>query len=336
LKEKYLLNSLQFLAFFKQAYYFLARINFMIYLITGATGLVGQHIVRQCEEQNIVVHYLTTSKSKIQKTDTYKGFYWDPSANYIDKKAFEGVSKIIHLAGATVAKRWTKSYKQIILDSRINSTALLKQALLKIEHNVTHFISASAIGIYESSLEEFHKENSTYVGEDFLACVVKEWEKAVDSITELNIKVSKVRIGLVLHEKEGALPKIVKPIKMYAGAAFGKGSQWQSWIHVKDLASIFMFVAKGELSGIYNAVAPNAVTQNKLISSCADILSKPIWLPNIPRFVAKLIMGEMSALLLASQRVSSAKIEEEGFLFEFPSLRKALQYIFNRENTFKL
>ena len=308
----------------------------MTYLITGATGLVGQHIVNQCEEQNIVVHYLTTSKSKIQTTDSYKGFYWNPSENYIDTKVFEGVSVIIHLAGATIAKRWTKSYKKTIIDSRVKTIALLKKALSTTQHSITHFISASAIGIYESSLVEFHGENSPYLGEGFLAYVVKAWEAATDSISELNIDIAKVRIGLVLHEKEGALPKIAKPIKMYAGAAFGKGSQWQSWIHAKDLASIFMFIAQEELSGVYNAVAPNAVTQNKLISNCADVLSKSIWLPNIPKFMVKLIMGEMSALLLESQRVNSAKIEEEGFLFEFPSLRKALQYIFKKEKTYTL
>jgi len=308
----------------------------MAYLITGATGLVGKHIVKQCEEQNIVVHYLTTSESKIKTTETYKGFYWDPASNYLDTDAFEGVTTIIHLAGASVAKRWTKSYKKEILQSRTNTVDLLKESLLKVNHKITHFISASAIGIYENSMEKLHKEDSLYIGSDFLAFVVEEWEKSADLISELNINVAKVRIGLVLDDEEGALPKMTKPIKMFVGAAFGKGTQWQSWIHIKDLASIFMFIAEKKLSGIYNAVAPNAVTQNKLISRCGEILEKPIWLPNIPKFIAKLMFGEMSALLLGNKRVSSSRIEGKGFLFEFPSLRKALQFLFKKENNYKI
>lgn len=308
----------------------------MIYLITGATGLVGKHIVKRCEQQNIVVHYLTTSKSKIKNTPTYKGFYWDPTSGYIDKEAFKGVSTIIHLAGANVAKRWTNSYKKKILESRIIPTTLLKKVLTEINHTVTQFISASAIGIYEDSLVEFYAEDSRYLGANFLADVVKQWEGAVNQIADLGIAVAKIRIGIVLDAKQGALPKIAKPIKMYSGAAFAKGNQWQSWIHIHDLASLFMFVAQEKLTGVYNAVSPNAVTQNKLIASCAAVLSKPLWLPNIPKFVLRLMLGEMSMILLASQRVDSSKIQEEGFLFEFPSLRKALQFLFDKEENFKI
>ncbi len=308
----------------------------MAYLITGATGLVGKQIVKRCEEQNIVVHYLTTSKNKIQTTDTYKGFFWDPNKGYIDKKAFEGVSTIIHLAGANVAKRWTTSYKQQIVESRIKPTNLLKKVLLENEHTISQFISASAIGIYKDSLVEFHSENSRCLGDDFLANVVKDWEAAVDEIADLGIAVAKLRIGVVLDEKEGALPKMIKPIKMYIGAVFGKGTQWQSWIHVNDLALMFLFVAKEKLTGVYNAVAPNAVTQNKLIKSCASVLSRPLWLPNIPKFVLQLMLGEMSVILLGSQRVDSSKIQEEGFLFEFPSLRKALLFLFRKEKNFRI
>jgi len=308
----------------------------MVYLITGATGLVGQHIVKRCEQQNIVVHYLTTSKSKIKNTATCKGFYWDPTADYIDKEAFKGVSTIIHLAGANVAKRWTNSYKKEILDSRVVPTNLLKTVLTEIDHTVSQFISASAIGIYEDSLIEFYSEESKCLGGNFLADVVKQWEAAVNQIADLGIAVAKIRIGVVLDSKEGALPKIAKPIKMYFGAAFAKGTQWQSWIHIHDLASLFMFVAQEKLTGVYNAVSPNAVTQNKLISSCAEVLSKPLWLPNIPKFVLRLMLGEMSTILLGSQRVDGSKIQEEGFLFEFPSLRKALQFLFSKEENFKI
>jgi len=302
----------------------------MIYLITGATGLIGQQIIKRCEEQHIVVHYLTTSRSKIKTTNTCKGFYWNPKSNDIDIGAFEGVSTIIHLAGANIAKRWTKSYKKEIIESRTKTTNLLKETLEKIQHTITHFISASGISIYKNSLTEFYDEDSVALGDNFIAQVVQKWEASVDSLSELNINVAKIRIGLVLDKKQGALPKITKPVKMYIGAAFGKGTQWQSWIHIKDLTSIFMYISQNKLTGVYNAVSPNSVSQNKFIKSCGEILSKPIWLPNIPKLVLKLFLGEMSTILIDSQRVSSSKIEEKGFLFEFPSLRKALQFLYSR------
>lgn len=308
----------------------------MIYLITGATGLVGKHIVKRCEQQNITVHYLTTSKKKIISSPGYKGFFWDPKNGYIDKKAFDGVSVIIHLAGANVAKRWTNSYKEQILESRIVPTTLLKTVLSEINHTVSQFIAASAVGVYEDSLIEFHAEESQCLGDDFLADVVKKWEYAVDQIADLGIAITKLRLGIVLDVNEGALPKMAKPVKMYFGAAFAKGNQWQSWIHINDLASMFLFVAQEKLTGVYNAVAPNSVTQNKLIASLAKVLNKPLWLPNIPKFVIKLMLGEMSTILLSSQRVDSSKIQEEGFLFEFPSLRKALKFLFNKEKKYNL
>lgn len=301
----------------------------MVYLITGATGFIGQQIVARCKEQHIIVHYFTTSKSKIKNTDNYKGFYWNPKTDEIDVNAFKGVSTIIHLAGANVAKRWTKSYKKEILDSRVKSTFLIKNTLETINHEVTHFISASGVGIYKNSLTEIHKEDSELLDNDFLAEVTKKWEAATDSLLSLNISTSKIRIGIVFAKKEGALPKITNPIKIYLGAAFGKGTQWQSWIHIKDLTSIFMFIATNKLTGVYNAVAPNVVTQNKLIANCGAVLSKPIWLPNIPKFMVKIMLGEMGNILLSSQQVSCTKIQDKGFIFEFPSLRKTLQFLLN-------
>ena len=138
-------------------------------------------------------------------------------------------------------------------------------------------------------------------------------------------KVAKVRIGLVLAKDGGALPEIVKPIKFGAGAAFGDGKQWQSWIHVQDLASIFMYVLQYQLEGIYNGVAPNAVTNKELTKAAASVLQRPLILPNIPRFVMKLALGEMHILLFESQRVSSQKIEDKGFDFTYANLRPALE-----------
>ena len=305
----------------------------MTYLITGATGLIGKEIIRLCEQQHIMVHYLTTSKSKIKQSKFLKGFYWNPKKNKIDLAAFENVTCIIHLAGASVAKRWTSSYKKRILNSRIQTTNFLVETLKKNSYQVKHFISASAIGIYKDSLTDFHKENSLKKPISFLGQVVETWENGVDQFIALNIKVSKIRIGIVLSNKGGALPQMVNPVKLYLGVVFGKGTQWQSWIHVTDLARLFLFVAKNNLEGIYNATAPNPVIQYKLIKKCANVLNKKCYFLNIPIPLVKIIFGEMSALLLGSQRVSSKKIVESGFNFEFNTIHTAVENILGNHAT---
>ena len=293
-------------------------------LITGATGLVGKSIVKRCQAQHISVHYLTTSKSKIVDKPNYKGFYWNPKIGEIDSACFDGVNAIINLAGSTIAQRWTDVNKKDILNSRIDSLKTLKDGLLNTNHEVTHIISASAIGIYPNSKTNYYDEDTLHISNSFLGEVVEEWEAAADMFNELNITVSKVRIGLVLDNIEGALPQIVKPIKFGLGAVFGSGEQWQSWIHKEDLAGIFVYVLQHKISGIINGVAPNPVTNSELTKVVAETLSKPLFLPNIPKVAMKLVLGDMHILLFESQRVSSKKIEDEGFEFNFANLKPSL------------
>ncbi|MRI02031.1 TIGR01777 family protein [Kriegella sp. EG-1] len=304
----------------------------MRYLITGATGLVGKEIVRLCHANGIAVNYLTTSRNKIVSKENYHGFYWNPKTGELDNNCFKGVSVIINLAGATIAKRWSKSYKKKIIDSRINSISTLYNAINNLEsHDIKSFISASAIGIYPSSLEKYYDEKEKNVDNSFLGEVVKLWENEVDSFKSLKITVTKIRIGLVLAADGGALPQMATPVKLYAGAAFGSGKQWQSWINITDLARIFLFTAKNNLNGNYNAVAPNPVSQNKLIKEIAKAVQRPLILPNIPASIIKLILGKMSYLVLSSQRVSSKKIEEDGFIFKHPNISSALQSIYGQK-----
>ena len=299
-------------------------------LITGATGMIGQEIVKRCHQSQIAVNYLTTSKKKIKNTSNYQGFFWDPYQDVIDDACFEEVEIIIHLAGANIAKRWTDSYKKEVIRSRTATTDLLVGRLSVINHSVRQVISASAIGIYPDSLQKYYTEDCQKVADNFLGKVVDLWEKAVDQFKKLTIDVAKVRIGLVLSSKGGAYPKIATPIKYGVGAAFGSGMQWQSWIHIDDLAQVFMHVLKEELAGIYNAVAPNPVTNEKLTKTIAAVLNKSIILPNIPKFVMKLILGEMHIVLFGSQRVSSDKIIETGYQFVFDHLVHAIKDIENK------
>ncbi|WP_225034887.1 TIGR01777 family oxidoreductase [Winogradskyella sp. SM1960] len=297
----------------------------MTVLITGATGLIGQEIVKQCHEEGINVHYLTTSKSKLTKESNYKGFYWDPDKNDVDHKCFEGVSAIINMVGASISKRWTDDYKKIILKSRTETAQLLQDTIKKHNYKIDQIVSASAIGIYPTSLVNYYEETNTEISETFLGKVVHDWEAAIDDFSALGCKVAKIRIGLVLAKDGGALPEMIKPIKFGAGAAFGSGKQWQSWIHVSDLASLFVYAVQHNFEGIYNGVAPNPVSNKELTKAAARILKRPLILPNIPKFVMKLVLGDMHILLFESQRVSSQKVEAEGFNFQFVNLKHALE-----------
>lgn len=294
-------------------------------LITGATGLIGSEIVKQCRLNNIAVNYLTTSKSKLSKAENYKGFYWDPSKNEIDVSCLKDVQAIIHLVGASISKRWTEAYKKTILLSRVQTSQLLFNTLQNNPNQVTQIVSASAIGIYPTSLTNYYTEDFNQVSTSFLGQVVEQWEQAVDAFSSLDIMVSKVRIGLVLSAKGGALPEMAKPIKFGAGAAFGSGKQWQSWIHITDLANLFLHVLEHKLEGVYNGVAPNPETNTYLTKAIAKQLKRPLLLPNIPEFAMKLILGDMHILLFESQRVSSQKVEETGFNFTHYNLQSALQ-----------
>ncbi|MBT8296252.1 MAG: TIGR01777 family oxidoreductase [Gramella sp.] len=293
-------------------------------LITGATGLIGSELSDLCRERGIKVNYLTTSKSKIKKEDDFKGFFWDPNSGQIEEGCIEGVKTIIHLAGASIAEPWSDSYKRKIINSRTKTAALLFKTLEKNSHQVENFISASAIGVYPDSLEKLYFEDNNEVADNFVGEVVRKWEAAADQFESLGLDVAKIRVGLVLAEDGGMLEKIKKPISLNMGAALGSGRQWQSWIHIKDLASIFLYAIENDLTGTYNAVAPNPVTNKELTHELAKQMDKSVWLPNVPKFALKALLGEMSQIVLASQLVSSKKIEEVGYSFEYTNLSRAL------------
>jgi uncharacterized protein len=245
-------------------------------LITGATGLVGNKLVSSLKKDNHTIHYLTTSKSKLKNKLNYKGFYWNPSIGEIDKKAFEDVSLIIHLAGASISKKWTKAYKKEIIESRVEGANLIFQTLQKIPNKVTQFISASAVGIYPNDLNYVYHENNTQIDESFLGEVTQLWEQSANQFKSLSITVTIVRIGVVFAKESGALVEMTKPIKYGFGAVLASGEQYVSWIHVDDLVAIFKYVMESNLKGVYNAVSPYPLTnvelqkqlQKPLISLC--------------------------------------------------------------------
>ena len=296
-------------------------------LITGATGLVGKALVKECLSKGFNIHYLTTSKSKISSKKNYKGFYWNPQLDQIDPKCFEGVSTVINLAGSSIAQRWTKVSKSTILSSRKNALELLHSTIETHKFPIKHVISASAIGIYPDSKTRYYKEDFQGTDASFLRTVVKSWEGALKSFKSLGVLTTALRIGIVLDANEGALPKISGPIKGYIGSALGSGEQWQSWIHIDDLVSIFLFILESDIEGVFNAVAPNPVQQKDFVKSVAKVLKRPLFFPNVPEIVLNFALGEMSAIVLESQRVSAQKIQNLGFEYKYHELDAALNHL---------
>lgn len=291
-------------------------------LITGGTGLIGSHLTKLLIDKGHKVRYLSRDPDQSGPVPMYE---WDVKEQTIDKRAIEGVDTIIHLAGAGIAdEKWTKERKKVILKSRTESTKLLNKVLREEKHEVKSFISASAIGYYGYDTGGVEKKEDSRFGDDFLATVTKEWEAAVNELPG-DIRTVKIRIGIVFSAEGGALAEMIKPIKWYVGAPLGSGDQYMSWIHINDLCRIFAYATENDdLSGIYNAVAPNPATNKEVTKRAANKLEKPLFLPNVPGFVLKIMLGEMASMVLGGSRVSSEKIEKAGFEFNFPHLDAAL------------
>jgi uncharacterized protein (TIGR01777 family) len=296
-------------------------------LITGATGLIGTELVSLLLQNGISVNYLTTSKKKIVNELNYNGFYWSPEQGLIDENCLMGVDSIINLAGANIAKRWTNSYKQEIIESRLLSTALLFKALKNNPNQVKQIVSASGTSIYPNSNTIIYDENSTQVNDSFLGNVVVKLEESTDKFASLGLKVCKLRTGIVLSTNGGALVEMLKTIKLGLGSAFGTGKQIQSWIHIHDIAALYLFAIKNDLEGVYNAVSPSPVTNEELTFTIAKVLKKPLFMPNIPKFVMKLMLGEMHELLFENRNLSAKKIEDKGFEFKYKTIDTALKNI---------
>lgn len=293
-------------------------------LITGATGLIGKELTNLLLKENHSIHYLTTSRLKIQNRDNYFGFYWNPKEGKIDENCLDGVDAIIHLAGASISNRWTDSYKQELIESRLLSTNLLYHLVKKNPNQVKHFISASGTAIYPDSDSAVYDENSTEIDPSFLGNLVVKWEESADQFKLLNIKVTKMRTGIVFSEKGGALPEMIKPIKMFVGSGFGTGKQMQTWIHINDVVRLYFFTLQNKIEGVINAVAPNPISNQELTRCIAKQLHRPLFLPNVSLIVMKLILGEMHILLFNNKNIIPRRALELAFQYEYPTADLAL------------
>ena len=301
-------------------------------LITGATGLIGKNLITHAKRRKISIHFLTTRKEECINSECLKGFFWNPEQDEIDDSCFEGVDTLIHLAGANISKPWTTKNKEVILDSRLNSTRLLKKTLDRLNIKMKSICCAGAIGIYPNSIDDIHEENSPLSHENNLKKVTYAWEQESEALSKNSINLSIFRIGLVLAKEGGLLSKLTPPVKLFLGTAFASGNQWQSWIHIDDLSRLFFRAVDDGWEGTFNAVAPNPISQTNLIKEIGRTLKRPVFLPNIPAFFLQLFMGERSLLILGSHRVSAKLILSKGFKFQFPYLQQALNDILKKKN----
>ena len=293
-------------------------------LLTGGTGTIGRRLTQLLKQQGYTVSLLSRSNKPIDGVTVYT---WDIHKGELDHRAIETADYIIHLAGAGIAdERWTDARKREIIESRTLSTQLLADALANYPHHVKAFVSSSAIGYYGADTGDRPMVESSPAGSDFMAQVVRAWEQSADAVAALGIRTVKIRTGVVLTMEGGALPKLVQPIRLGAGAALGSGQQYMSWIHIDDICQMFIQALEDETwRRAYNAVAPEPVTNEELTRAIAEVLHKPLILPRVPAFALKLVFGEMAIAVLGSSLVLSKRIQHEtDFSFHFPKLKDAL------------
>lgn len=297
-----------------------------VILISGGTGLVGKALAKHLISQGHEVRILSRNP---KSSPQLKSFYWNVDKNEIDENAFYGVEYIVHLAGSGIAdKRWTKSRKQNIIDSRVNSMKLITSIVKKKNISLKSFVGASAIGIYGMITSEKVFTESDTGKDDFLTQSCAHWENSYHQIQTFSKKSSIIRIGVVLSKDGGALKRLLPLFQLGLGSAIGSGKQYMPWIHIDDLVSVFYeALFNPNYCGTYNAVSSEETTSNSFSKQLAKSLSKPFFLPNIPAFVLKLVFGEMANILLEGSRVSNQNLLKVGFQFKYPNLSEALEEI---------
>jgi len=293
-------------------------------LITGGSGLVGTRLTQLLTDKGAEVVWLS------RKAGIKNGiicYAWDYKKGTIDSRVFEGVTHIIHLAGAGVFdKAWSNSYRKEIEESRIETTRLLFKNVDLIK-NLSAFICSSAIGWYGNTLEDKEKFETDPSATDFLATITQKWEQTADLFQDKGIRTVKIRIGIVLSDQGGAFPSMLVPVKLGFGSPIASGKQVISWIHIDDLCEIFIKALEDEtMKGVFNAVAPNPVDNKEFMKLSASVLKKTFFMPNVPGIILRIILGnEKSMSVIKGIRVSSEKIQKQGYSFRFPDLKSALE-----------
>lgn len=294
-------------------------------LITGGSGLIGVKVTSLLQEQGIEVVHLTRSKNSKSGVKTYE---WNWENGTIDKNCLTGVSHIIHLAGSGIAdKSWTMKRKRELIKSRVETARLLYKIVEEENHSLEAFISASGIGYYGAITNDkiYREEDEPH--NDFIAKCCIYWEEAADLFNN-NCRVVKLRTGMVLDKNQGGLPKISRSINLGLGAPLGTGNQFVPWIHINDIAQLYLYALKNNIEGSFNAIASQHISNKELTFAIAKTLNKKIRFKRIPSIVIKGVYGELSGIVLEGSRVDNKKIIDTGFNFKYNSIDSALSAIY--------
>ncbi len=299
-------------------------------LLTGGTGFVGKELGVLLTSKGYEINCLCRNPQKESKTNTYPANYykWDGEKDVPSAESLEGVDVVIHLAGENIAsQRWTKSYKEKLINSRVASTKNLMEGLRKAKNKPSLFISASAVGYYGNQGECKLDENSPK-GNDFLADLCEQWENASLECESLNIRRCVLRFGLVMSELGGFLDQTARmSLHRILSRSGLSGTQWMSWVALKDLCKLMVWcIENNEAQGVYNAVSEGALQNKNFVHILSKTFKNP-FLPPVPAFLLKLVLGERSALLLSSQNVGMSRAVKEGFSFEYNNFETFLSEI---------
>lgn len=293
-------------------------------LVTGSTGLIGSALVERLRQRGDEAVRVVRARRSLGESEAL----WNPETGSIERDALDGLDAAVHLAGESVAGgRWTKEKKGRIRDSRLRGTRLLSQTLSSLQDKPRVLVSASAIGIYGNRGDEIMREDSP-PADDFLADVCKEWEAATIAAQRAGIRVVRIRIGVVLSTRGGALAQMLTPFRFGLGGVVGSGRQYMSWIALDDIVNAILFCIENDtLSGPVNGMAPNPATNRDFTKALGKVLRRPTLFP-LPAFAVRALFGEMgNALLLASTRGHPTRLLEAGFRFDFPDLEPALRHL---------
>lgn len=298
-------------------------------LISGATGLIGKSLSKHLEEKGYEVRLLSRTKKNGH-------YFWDPGKGIIDETIFENLDAIIHLAGASIAKRWTNSYKKELYESRVDTAQLLFDYAKKLNAPIQTFITASGANYYGTETTDIVFEEIHPFTDDFLGRICFDLEQTAKQFESIGSRVCAVRTAAVLSPDGGMLKELSPLANHYLLSPLGSGKQILPWIHIDDLVDMYVFLLENEtLSGAFNASATEKITNKKFTFALAESLNKKVILPAVPGFVLKAILGEMSSIILEGSAISNSKIKNSGFEFQFEELKPALKDLLHKKTAEK-